>query len=284
MGRRRAGSSSAGHIVFSHANGFPAGVYRLLFESWREHGYQVHAVEKFGHDPAWPVTSNWPHLRDQLIAFIEAEVGGPAYLVGHSLGGMLSVLAASKRPDLARGVVLLDAPIIAGWTAHGLQVAKATGLMQRISPGRVSQTRRPSWPSRAAVRQHFAKKSAFARWDPRVLEDYVKSGFVRRGGQTVLAFDREVETRIYNTLPHHMARVLRRHPLQCPLAFIGGEQSSESRRAGVAATRRLAGERFVWTAGTHLFPMEHPGDTAAEVLRQLVSMDAGRESASMSPI
>jgi pimeloyl-ACP methyl ester carboxylesterase len=272
MARRKA---AAGAIVFSHGNGFPAGVYQPLFDVWRTHGYTVHAIEKFGHDPAWPVTSNWPHLRDQLIAFIDAEVGGPAWLVGHSLGGLLSVLAACKRPDLARGIVLLDAPIIAGWRAHSLQVAKATGLMPRITPGRVSRTRRQSWPSLAAVREHFAKKTAFARWDPRVLEAYVKSGFVRRGGQTVLAFDRDVETQIYNTLPHHMPRVLRRHPLRCPLAFIGGQQSAESRQAGVEATHRLAGERFVWTTGTHLFPMEHPDATAAEVLRLLATMCRG---------
>lgn len=267
-GRRRA----PGHIVFSHANSFPAGVYGVLFEIWRKRGYQVHAVEKFGHDAARPVTSNWPHLRDELIDFIDAEVGAPAWLVSHSLGGMLSVLAACKRPDLARGVVLLDAPIIAGVSAHGLRVAKATGLMPRVSPGRISSIRRHNWPSRAAVREHFAKKSAFARWDPAVLEAYVRSGFLRRGGQTVLAFDREVETQIYNTLPHHMPSVLRRHPLQCPLAYIGGLQSVETRPVSLDTTRRLAGERFVRTDGTHLFPMEHPQHAAAEVLRLLASM------------
>ena len=271
-GRPAARAGHAGQIVFAHANGFPAPVYRLLFEYWRGRGYRVHAIDRFGHDPAFPVSSNWPHLRDQLIAFIDAAVGGPAFLVGHSLGGMLSVLAASKRPDLARGVVLLDAPIIAGWRAHSLQVAKATGLMPRITPSRVTRSRRQAWPSRAAVREHFAKKSAFARWDPRVLEDYVKGGFVRRGGQTVLAFDRDVESRIYDTLPHHMQRVLRRHPLHCPLAFIGGRQSAESRQAGVEATRRLAGERFVWTEGTHLFPMEHPETTAALVAESIERM------------
>jgi len=274
MPRRKAQAGEAGAIVFSHANGFPAGVYRQLFEAWRAQGYAVHALDKFGHDPAWPVTSNWPHLRDQLIAFIDTEVGGPAWLVGHSLGGILSVLAASKRPSLARGVVLLDSPVIAGWRAHSLQVAKATGLMPRITPSRVSRSRRQAWPSLAAVREHFAKKAAFARWDVRVLEDYVKGGFVRRGGQTVLAFDREVESRIYDTLPHHMQRVLRRHPLRCPLAFIGGQQSAESRQAGVEATRRLAGERFVWTEGTHLFPMEQPETTAALVAAMIERMAA----------
>ena len=38
-------------LVFSHANGFPAGTYRVLFEQWRAAGWHVLAPEKFGHDP-----------------------------------------------------------------------------------------------------------------------------------------------------------------------------------------------------------------------------------------
>jgi pimeloyl-ACP methyl ester carboxylesterase len=259
-------------IVFSHANGFPAGTYRRLFEAWRRAGHKVHAIERYGQDPAYPVTSNWPHLRDQLIAFIESDVGESALLVGHSLGGIISVLAASKRPDLALGVVSLDAPLVVGWRAHALHMAKTTGLIQRITPVRVAQARRHTWPTRAAVGEHFKTKRAFARWDPRVLADYVASGFLRRKGQTVLAIERELEARIYATLPHHVGPLLRRHPLHCPLAFIGGMQSLEARQAGLAATRRLAGERVVWTEGTHLFPMEHPDTTAAQVLALLERM------------
>jgi pimeloyl-ACP methyl ester carboxylesterase len=259
-------------IVFSHANGFPAGTYRVLFDAWRHAGYEVHAIERIGHDPSFPVTSNWPHLRDELVRFIEQAAGGPAFLVGHSLGGLLSVLAASRRPDLARGLVLLDSPLVAGWRAHSLQVIKATGLMRRVSPGRVSQRRRHEWPSRPAVREHFAAKHAFARWDPRVLDDYVGAGFEETDDKTVLAFRRDIETRIYNTLPHHLPSVLRRHPLRCPVAFLAGTQSVEIRQAGVEASRALARERFVWVEGTHLFPMERPDETAALVLKMAGSM------------
>ena len=72
-------------IAFSHANGFPAGTYRSLFEIWRAAGYRVIAVERYGHDPAYPVTSNWPRLRDQLIDLVRHESPGqPVHLVGHS--------------------------------------------------------------------------------------------------------------------------------------------------------------------------------------------------------
>lgn len=261
-------------IVFSHANGFPAGVYRVLFDAWRAAGFTVHAVERFGHDASYPVTSNWPHLRNQLLDHIEREVGEPAVLVGHSLGGFMSLLAASRRPEIACGVVLLDAPLIAGWRAHSLHMAKVTGLARRITPGRIARTRRHTWPTCEAVREHFARKAVFARWDPRVLDDYVASAFGPEGDHWRLNFERETEARIYETLPHHLGALLRRHPLRCPVAYIGGERSAEARQAGLAATRHLVGKRFSLQAGTHLFPMEQPEATAVAVLAAIESMAA----------
>ena len=62
-------------IIFSHGNSFPAGTYKVLFESLRQRGFEVDAVEKFGHDPAYPVTNNWPHLVQQLADFARAKQG-----------------------------------------------------------------------------------------------------------------------------------------------------------------------------------------------------------------
>lgn len=263
----------AGTIVFSHANGFPAGTYRVLFEAWRAAGWRVEALHAFGHDERYPVTSNWPHLRAELIDYLVARVAdGPAMLVGHSLGGLLSLMAAAERPDLARGVVMLDVPLVAGWRARGLQLLKASGLLHRAGPGRIAARRRRLWPSRAAVHAHFAAKAVFARWDPRVLADYVAAGFVEQpDGQFALGFAREIEARIYDALPHTLGTLLRRRP-RCPVAVVAGRQSREMRQGGTAGARALAGERFVWTDGTHLFPMEHPDEAAALVLRLLDGM------------
>ena len=261
-------------LVFSHANGFPAGTYTQLFKHWRAAGWRVLAVDKFGHDPRYPVSSNWPKLRDQLLDFIAAEAPQGAHLVGHSLGGLLSLLAASKRPELARGLVMLDSPVITGWRAHSVQVLKASRLIGRVSPGKVSQTRRQSWPSRQAMAEHYGAKALFARWAPGVLADYIAAGTERRGGQTVLAFDRGVETHIYNTLPHHLGALLRKHPIRCPVGFIAGTRSTEIRQGGLGTAHALAGERFSWLEGTHLYPMEKPVETADAVLALLDGMRA----------
>jgi len=275
-------------LVFCHANSFPAGTYGVLFEAWRQAGWRVLAPDKLGHDPAYPVTSGWRHLRDELLAFIEREAGsqgggpvaGPVTLVGHSMGGYISLLAASRRPALVENVVLLDAPIVSGWRSPAFGLLKMSGLIHRGGPGKASARRREHWPSLEAAHEHFAGKAAFARWDARVLGDYVRHGFVadvREGegqGQgdsagVTLAFKREVETRIYNTLPHDVQAVLRRHPLRCPVSFIAGTRSAEGRQLGFAFVRRLAGPRWRWVEGSHLFPMEKPQETAATVLTLL---------------
>lgn len=271
-------------LVFSHANGFPAGCYRVLFEVWRAAGWQVHALPRIGHDPRFPVTSNWPHLRDELLGFIHDEVkpAGPVMLVGHSLGGLLSLLATCRKPALVQGLVMLDAPVVDGWRSHSLQVAKAMKLIDRISPGKVSGKRRHEWPSRSDVHAHFASKSKFARWDPRVLQDYVASGFdeveSQEGVKVRLGFTREIETRIYNTLPHNLPRILRRYAPRCPVAFIAGTQSEELRQAGAAGSKALAKDLFRWFEGTHLYPFERPDETAALVLELMDHIRERRES------
>ncbi|MGC3987147.1 MAG: alpha/beta hydrolase [Pseudorhodoferax sp.] len=277
-----AAAGGRGLIVFSHANSFPASTYRVLFAALRARGFRIAAVEKYGHDPKYPVSNNWPHLVQQLVDFATQQ-GEKAWLVGHSLGGFLSVMAAARAPQLARGVLLIDSPLIGGWRATTLGLAKRTPLVGSVSPGRISRARRNAWPDAAAALAHFQHKKAFARWAPEVLADYIAHGThdEQHEGQArrVLSFDRAVETAIYNTLPDHLDRLLRRHPLKCPAAFLGGRQSAEMRQVGMAMTSRIVGAdgkgdpgRVMLLDGSHLFPMERPLATAAAIEASLLNM------------
>jgi pimeloyl-ACP methyl ester carboxylesterase len=274
-------------IIFSHGNSFPGSTYEQMFVHLRAQGHVVRAVDMFGHENGQPstryrVTSNWPHLVEQLVDFASEQViasGEPAFLVGHSLGGFLSVMTAAKHPHLARGVVLLDSPLIHGWKAAALRLAKKTALAERFSPGAVSKNRRDHWPNLEAVINHFAHKKTFANWDKKALRDYAEHGTRNENGQRVLCFSRAVETQIYNALPDHLERLLKTHPLQCPAAFIGGRQSEEVRRVGTELTEKITQGRMHWLDGTHLFPMEHPRESAQVVsqqLRALLQMKNGK--------
>ena len=62
----------------------------------------VSAVERFGHEPQYPVTNNWPHLVQQLVGLcagpganaLAARVSG-----GHSLGRILERHGCRATPN-----------------------------------------------------------------------------------------------------------------------------------------------------------------------------------------
>ena len=275
-------------VIFSHGNSFPASTYNVLFQSLKTRGFQVKAIEKFGHDPRYPVSSNWPNLVRQLADFAhhEAEKSGqPVFLAGHSLGGFLSVMCAAVNPELGgqpvAGVLMLDSPLVGGWRARALSVAKRARLVGSVAPGAISKKRRQQWLGRDDVLAHFRSKKAFTRWDEQVLCDYIEHGThdeagseLGEQGQRRLSFDRDVETAIYNTLPDNLEHLLKTHPLKCPAAYIGGRQSVEMKQVGMAMTEKITHGRIMMLDGSHLFPMEKPHATAAAMEAALLNFAA----------
>ena len=260
------GSPPRPMLVFAHANSFPAGSYRKLF-ALLEPSFVIGAPSRLGHDPEHPVTDSWPHLRQELLSFVRRHAHDRrVILVGHSLGGLLGLMLAEHAPALLRCVIMLDAPLVVGWRAAALWAGKRSGLVRRIAPVAPALRRRTQWPDLSAVTRHFEGKAPFAKWDPEMLADYARAGTRQEGGQRILAFDRDIEARIYATLPHGLGRVLR-NPPQVPVGFIGGTTSQELRMAGMAATRRLVGPNLRWIeGGSHLFPFEQPEATAMAIL------------------
>lgn len=246
-------------LHFTHGNSYPGGSYRQLLDALRDE-FDVHAVDMLGHDPAYPVGDGWQGLVDELVAQLEGY-GEPVILMGHSLGGILSMMVAWQRPELARCVVMLDSPVVAGWRALLWRVAKLRGYASRFSPARFSERRRNVWPDAQAAYDHFISKPIFAAWAPGVLADYLAVGLAPHPDGVQLRFSRDVETEIYNSLPHHMGEMVR-HPFPVPIGLVAGTDSAELRQAGMQATRALVGDRLSMIEGTHLFPMEQPQLTA----------------------
>jgi len=265
-------------LHFTHGNSYPAGAYtRLLEDLGRD--FEVRVTPMLGHDPRFPVGDNWHTLVDEVTAQLE-RYDEPAILLGHSLGGAVNMLAAWRRPELARCVVMLDSPVVAGWRAVVWRLAKALGLGRRLSPGGIAQRRRQTWPSREAAFLHFHAKPMFRAWAPGALDDYLLHGLVPHPDGVQLRFTREVEADIYATLPHDMGRVLRQ-PFPLPIGFIAGTDSEELRQAGLHATRRLVGANLAMIEGTHLYPMESPQMTAQltrEMIGRLLAQGDGNKS------
>jgi pimeloyl-ACP methyl ester carboxylesterase len=219
--------------------------------------FTISSIEAIGSDPRYPPTEGWPRLVEQLIESIKE----PVYGVGHSLGGYLNFLAAVRRPELFRAIVLLDAPIIGPFRGGMLGATKRLGIVDRVTPAGATRDRRSTWQTREEARAHFRTRPLFKNFTDKALDDYVHHGLVEEDGKLRLKIDPLIEYQIYRTIPHDMMRHLRE--LRVPAAFIGGADSDVVRRVRLAGMRPKFRLRTV--PGGHLFPFEHPGEAAAAV-------------------
>ena len=72
--------------------------------------FHVYTPERRGHghtaDVDGPIT--YQLMADDTIAFLDAVIGGPADLVGHSDGAFVAMLVAIQRPDLVSRLVMIS--------------------------------------------------------------------------------------------------------------------------------------------------------------------------------
>jgi pimeloyl-ACP methyl ester carboxylesterase len=108
---------------------------------------------------------------DDVATVIDDLAGGPAVVVGHSMGGFVSLVLAHRHPGLVARLVLVDG---------GLPIPLPPGVPEDTPPAelvrallgpaleRLTQT----FPSTEAYREFWRAHPAFSTWTP-VVEQYV---------------------------------------------------------------------------------------------------------------
>lgn len=245
---------------FAHANGFPSATYAKLFEALAPE-YRVDHLEMHGHDPRFPVNDNWDNLVDELLHHL-ASLEQPVWGVGHSLGGVLHYHAALRRPELYRGVVMLDSPVLTLADRLVIRAAKRFGFIDRITPAGRTLGRREAFPDLEEARAYFSGKALFRRFDPDCLEAYVRHGLADSGGGSGLRlrFDPATEISIYRSVPHSSPG--RPRQLQVPLAMVRGRHSKVVLPHHTRLIRAMPRGEFMSLPGGHMFPLERPRETA----------------------
>jgi pimeloyl-ACP methyl ester carboxylesterase len=82
-------------------------------------------------------------LVDRLLSTIQkarTETGGTVHLIGHSLGGILALSAASLRPDRVASVITLGSPF-RGIRSHPMVLQMSRLVRERIKSARRDQTK-----------------------------------------------------------------------------------------------------------------------------------------------
>lgn len=204
----------------------------------------------------FPVTDNWDFLVDELIANIQETCSQPVIGLGHSLGGVLNLLAAIKKPNLFKAVIMLDSPLPGPVKSGIVRMAKYLGVIDRITPAGGAKRRKQQWKSREELMAYLRSKPLFQTFSEACLNDYITFGFKQSDGQYHLLFDRDIEYSIFRTLPHHLSQ--HQQKLTVPAALVYGEQSLVVDRFDVRNMEKKHGVTCYSMPGTHMLPMENP--------------------------
>ncbi len=266
-------------LHFAHANGFNAMTYRHLLAPLASH-FHIRAWDARGHGftqlPADATThADWYVYRDDLIAFIEplvSEVGGPILLSGHSMGGATSLMVAAERPDLVRGLVLVDPVVVPKFSRFMMQLYRMLGRKggpMSLADG--AERRRAVFADRATMVAAYKGRGAFRTWPEEMIADYVEGGTVDLpDGQITLACKPAWEAANFRSQGHDIWAAL--HKLEVPLTLLYAGIGSTCR----APAPQIFGERDPQATllrlgqATHFLPMEYPDI----VRREMLALDA----------
>ncbi|MDY7227751.1 alpha/beta fold hydrolase [Hyalangium rubrum] len=261
-------------LHLAHANGFPPGSYRKLIELLKPR-YRVFTLRSRclvpGTDPQ--TLRTWDDMADELVHALRAQGLEGIIGVGHSMGGVSTLLASVKEPRLFRAVVALDPVLITGPRLLALHVLTVLGLRGRIPPANLARRRRESWNSREEAATSYRKKPLFQRFDPECFQDYITHGLTEApGGGLRLTIPRDWEARIFETSPRAVWRKLRSVPVPA-LVMRGGDTDTLTPEALERVRRTLPGVRTEELPGTtHLFPLEQPEECVRRILAFLATL------------
>ncbi|WP_367605907.1 alpha/beta fold hydrolase [Legionella sp. W05-934-2] len=256
-------------IHFTHGNGFPSSCYRQLLQSLADE-YDVNVIEKVGHNPDFPVGENWHTLVDEVIESIVEQSHNPVVAVGHSLGGILSFLAAVQRPELIKAVVMIDSPVIGPIKSMLLKIAKKIRLIDKVTPAERTRGRRTHWPDKEHLLRYLKSKPVFQTFTDACLQDYIDYGLIKSNTGYDLAYDRQIEYLIYRTIPHMLPDYIGH--LTCPCVMIYGNKSNVVDSFDLSHMRKQHGIRSVSMPGTHMLPFESPIELAKKIKLELEIM------------
>ena len=263
------GPAEAALIHIAPANSFPPQTYgpmlRSLTDRYRAVCFPPRAL--WGDQAPPQELRQWHVLADDLLRAFDRWKMGEIILIGHSFGGIASMLAAIKEPERFRALVMLDPTILPRELLDWLKTAAQQDALDQTPLVRGALRRRRLFESRDLAFARFRDRPHFADWSDEALRLYVDHGLRERSNRSgyELAWSVEWEVYYYSTVYQRIWEDLPKLEGLLPVLIIRGGASDTFDQASQEAVQRLAPSATinVIEGQGHLFPQSAPDETGA---------------------
>ncbi|MBA34243.1 MAG: hypothetical protein CMI14_02285 [Oleispira sp.] len=264
-------------VHFVHGNGFSAGtlipLIHLMPKSW-----DCYISNVPGHGGStWFENRipNWLEMADALAESIrkkmDIEKKGPVVGIGHSFGGALTLIAASRNPDLFSRVILLDPVMIMPAMSVAQYFMRGTGLWKKTASYKSVHNRKFQWRDAAEMKAELSKKRLYRNFAPQVMEHFVDSAsHINDQGLRELSCSPSWEASIFASFPRSLWKSVKKLSVRTDIVM--AENTFFYVRNGVeTAVKKNSNVHLHEFGNGHCFPMDQPIETAELIIKILGS-------------
>jgi pimeloyl-ACP methyl ester carboxylesterase len=262
-------STASPEILFFHATGFNAQTYSPLFallpktlagQAWDLRGHGSNPLS------ANPKTlTSWDRYAQDIINVLDTHPHWPSLtLSGHSLGAVIALLVAARRPTRVKRVLMIDPPLMPPRWWFYAHIPGALWMIRNLLPiaARVGK-RRYRFPSKDAAFKAYQGRGAFKSWRPEFLQNYLNGGLkIHSDGDQELCCAPAWEQATFAAFRHDPWEAFRR--ITCPLTILIAAHHSTAAHAVKYIKRNCPKVVIdVIPDTSHFMPMEKPDLIAA---------------------
>lgn len=259
------------------ANGFPPETYIPLLRPLTEHYHVICMLPR----ALWPNEKlptelrQWDMLADDFLAGLTYHKLKGVIAIGHSFGGIASMIAAVRRPELFSALCLLDPTLFRPEWLDGMEQMQRDGSIQEFPLVQGAVRRRRTFETHDEAFAYFKSKKLFADWPDESLRLYVDYGLQTAvDGSLELRWPPEWEAYYFSTgFTRSWKTVPKLRGLLPVLAIGGGTTDVYVPEIASMLREELLDATFAEVTGHgHLFPQSAPHQTLMIIQRWLATL------------
>lgn len=202
-------------IHFTHGNGLCCLAYEpFLAQLVQSYDLFLYDIQGHGDSDTGEQFMGWEQsaeaLHDVWLTY-KGKYGNVSSIgIGHSLGGVITLLRASRYPNEFSRICLLDPVLLSASMIWGARIDRFFRRTQNMPLAKQARRRRSHWANETTAYQFFCLQPFFKSWSSQSLHAYIKHGLALHNKELRLKCSPDLEASIFESVPTKLWPAIRK--------------------------------------------------------------------------